>query len=188
MRRVALAEIGGRGSFVANSRYLLPDAERPASDPVAEAFEAGYAEGAAQARASEHDREATENTERRAIELAFARFDSDSAALLQDRLTDAVVAICQRMAGEIALDPDRLAARVEAASAMLRRRHDERLVRLHPDDMVLIAGRIPTGLRIEPDPSLGRGQLRVETADGGVEDGPEQWRAALAEALGSCLP
>jgi flagellar assembly protein FliH len=188
MRKVALAEIGARGRFVASARYASADVVKLASDPVAEAYQAGFAEGAAMARASECDRQAAESSERRAIELAFARFDSESAALLQDRLRDAVAAICQRMAGEIALDPERLAARVEAASALLRRRHDQRLVRLHPADLAMIAGLTPAGLRIEPDPSLARGQLRVETEDGGVEDGPEQWRAALAEALGPCLP
>jgi flagellar assembly protein FliH len=33
---------------------------------------------------------------------------------------------------------------------------------------------------------LERGALRVEAANGGVEDGPAQWRQAIAEALALC--
>ena len=76
--------------------------------------------------------------------------------------------------------------RIERAVALLRRRQDESRVRLHPEDLALVAGRLPEGLMLEADPTLERGALRVETADGGVEDGPSQWRAILAEALGTC--
>ncbi|RYY41093.1 MAG: hypothetical protein EOP59_11715, partial [Sphingomonadales bacterium] len=111
-----------------------------------------------------------------------------SAQLLQERLRVTVDAICQAMAGEIAIDSDRLSTRVEAAVSMLRRKHDERVVHLNPADIALVRERVDPALRLEPDASLRRGQLRVEGEDGGVEDGAEQWRAALAEALGTCLP
>lgn len=188
MRRVALAELGGRGSFMASALYG-PDAGPAAQrDPVAEAFEAGMAEGRrlAEERAAALSQETT--TAERAIELAFARFDAESAHLLQERLRSAVVAICQAMAGDIAIDPERLAARVEAAATLLRRRHDQRIIRLHPADIALVRERVDPRLTIEPDSALGRGQLRVEGEDGGIEDGAEQWRAALAEALGACSP
>jgi flagellar assembly protein FliH len=55
---------------------------------------------------------------------------------------------------------------------------------LHPADSVLLADRLPEGTRVEPDATLERGELRFETAEGGVEDGPGQWRRALCEALG----
>lgn len=188
MRKIALAELGGRGSFTASARYA-PDTSPVANrDPVAEAFQAGMAEGRRLAEEAAQVRfEETASTERE-IELAFARFDSESARLLQERLRGSVAAICQAMAGEIALDPERLSARVETAVGMLRRKHDERVVRLHPDDIELVRARVDPTLRLEPDVSLHRGQLRVEGEEGGVEDGAEQWRAALAEALGTCWP
>ena len=187
MRRVALAEIGVRGSFAPHSRYAVAP-EHTNRDPVADAFRAGMAEGESKAAAAAQAQLEELTASRQRIELAFARFDDESARLLQDRLHDAVAAICQAMAGEIAIEPDRLAARVKRAAAMLRRKHDERIVSLHPADLALVRGRLPASLRLEPDPSLARGQLRVDSEDGGVEDGPEQWRAALSEALGSCAP
>ena len=186
MRRVALAEIGGRGSFAAHSRYAGVPGQTN-RDPVADAFQAGMAEGERKARTAAKAQLDELTASRHRIELAFARFDAESARLLQERLNDAVTAICHAIAGEIAIEPDRLAARVERAAAMLRRKHDERIVSLHPADLALVQGRIPAALRLEPDPSLARGHLRVDSEDGGVEDGPEQWRAALSEALGSCL-
>lgn len=188
MRRIALADLGGRGAFRADRRYSPGQAEPAIRDAVAEAFDAGMAEGQRlvreAARASGEEIAANE----RSIELAFARFDTDSARRLQERLRDAVAAICQSMAGEIAIDPARLAVRVEAAAAMLRRKHDERIVCLHPDDLALVRERVAPELRLEADASLRRGQLRVDGEDGGVEDGAEQWRAALAEALDTCSP
>ena len=188
MRRIALAELGGRGSFTANARFAPDVAPVANRDPVAEAFQAGMAEGrrlAEEAAQAQFDEMASAE---RTIELAFARFDTASAQLLQERLRVTVDAICQAMAGEIAIDSDRLSTRVEAAVSMLRRKHDERVVHLNPADIALVRERVDPALRLEPDASLRRGQLRVEGEDGGVEDGAEQWRTALAEALGTCLP
>ena len=69
---------------------------------------------------------------------------------------------------------------------MLRRTQDERRVLLNPDDVLLVEARLPQGLEIEADPSVERGALRIETADGGIEDGPSQWRRILAEAFREC--
>lgn len=186
MRKVAWAELGGRGSFIANPRYAAVPVEEDKGDPVAEAYQAGYAEGESTARAAAQTAADDAAAAQRAIELAFARFDDRSARLLEERLRQTVAAICQAMAGDIALDAERLAARVEAAAAMLRRKHDERVVCLNPADLALVRSRVAAELRLEPDPSLARGQLRVEGEEGGIEDGAEQWRAALAEAIGPC--
>lgn len=186
MRRVALADIGTRGSFSASGRYGAAAAQPTVRDRVAEAFQEGLAEGRRQASDAAAHEQAQTAQATRAIELAFAKFDDASAQLLQERLRDTVVAICQAMAGEIAVDPKRLALRVETAAAMLRRAHDARIVRLNPADLALVEGRLTPALDLAPDPSLARGQLRVESEEGGVEDGAQQWHAALAEALGPC--
>jgi flagellar assembly protein FliH len=69
---------------------------------------------------------------------------------------------------------------------MLQRSLDERRVLLNPEDLELIEGRLPAGLVVEADAGVERGGLRIETADGGIEDGPTHWRRALAEAFGEC--
>ena len=99
---------------------------------------------------------------------------------------DAVNALCEAAIAPMMLDKTALAARVVRAAGMLARADDERVLRLHPDDLKLVGKRLPEGLDVVPDPALERGALRVETANGGVEDGPAHWRAAIAEALGQC--
>lgn len=185
MRRIALAEIGSRGNFAASGRYA-PAVQPPSRDPVAEAYQAGFAEGQRCARSEAEAQIAQAACAHQAIELAFARFDECSANLLGERLRTSVAAIFEAMMGEIAIDPDRLAARVEIAADMLRRGHDARIVSMHPADVALVKDRLPGNLRVEPDAGLARGQIRVEDADGGVEDGPQQWLATLAQALGTC--
>jgi flagellar assembly protein FliH len=69
---------------------------------------------------------------------------------------------------------------------MLARADDDRVLRLHPDDINILGDTLPSALRVESDPALSPGTVRIETAQGGVEDGPVQWRQALAEALARC--
>jgi flagellar assembly protein FliH len=69
---------------------------------------------------------------------------------------------------------------------MFVRADDDRVIRLHPDDAALVAARLPSDWNFIPDATLERGALRVETSNGGIEDGPAQWRAAITEALRLC--
>jgi len=189
--RPLLAIATARG-FSADRRFAalaagagaMPDA--PAPDPVEQAFARGYAEGYAEAIAVAEQRAAESEAARQRIDLAFARLDQQSAADLHERLRQTVLALCEEAVAPLAVDPEGLRLRVERAVALLQRRQDDSRVRLHPDDLALVEGRLPAGLVLEADPSLERGALRVETSEGGVEDGPSQWRAILAEALCAC--
>lgn len=155
-------------------------------DPLEVAFARGLAEGMAQAEALARARDEENATAREALALSFARLDRGLEEELRLRLRDTVAALCEAAILPLALDEAALAARVERAVAMLARADDDRVIRLHPLDMELVAPRLSAEWRIEPDPALERGALRVETATGGVEDGPAQWRRAIAEALHQC--
>lgn len=158
----------------------------PEPDPLEQAFSRGYAEGRAEALALADQRIAELEAARQQINLAFARLDEQSASELGERLRQTVLLLCEEAVAPLAIDPEGLRLRIERAVALLQRRQDESRVCLHPEDLALVAGRLPAGLLLEADPSLERGALRVETPDGGVEDGPSQWRAHLAEALRAC--
>jgi len=194
MSSLPLAQLGrlpqfsrdGRFAAMFGTRASHPAEAAPAADPVVDAYERGYREGAGKAaedaRLAEHQRDAR----RSAIELAFAQLDADDAERLRERLRQTVLALCEAAVLPLALDAEGLVARVGRAVAMLQRAQDERLVRLHPDDLALIEGRLPAAFRVEPDPTVERGGLRIETADGGIEDGPSHWRRALGEAFRQC--
>ena len=112
--------------------------------------------------------------------------DEVLAEQLRQRLRDTVAALCESAIAPLALDEEALIHRIERAVALFSRADDERVIRLHPEDIALLSPRFAADWQVVPDPSLERGALRVESQGGGVEDGPELWRRAIAEALHQC--
>jgi flagellar assembly protein FliH len=188
MSSLPFAALAGGSGFSSDPRFSLAPARLrdQSADPVAEAWADGHAAGIAEAQAEAELRRAEEAAARSQIELALARLDSAQQEALRQRLVETVTALCDAALAPLAIDPDLLAERAARAAAMLARADDAAVLRLHPDDLKLIAERLPPGLATEPDPALERGNLRLEGQAGGVEDGPLQWRRALAEALGAC--
>ena len=195
MSRIAYSALGKRGSFNRDIRYAKPRLEdmsgedhatAQSEDPVTAAYRDGYREGYEAALAEFEAQLQADKAAQAAIERAFARFDSDSERYLRDRLLATVQALCEEAVLPLALDSDALTKRVEAAAAMLKRKHDQRIVHIHPDDLALVQGKLSVEVELVADSSVERGGLRVETEDGGVEDGPLQWRRALAEVFASC--
>ena len=150
------------------------------------AYRAGSEDGQLSARADFDAQLTAERAARSTIELAFARVDAESERQLRDRMLATVHALCEEAVLPLALDSEGLARRVEAAAAMLQRKHDQRIIPIHPEDLELVKASVPASLELVADGSVERGGLRVETDDGGVDDGPQQWRRALAEIFDSC--
>jgi flagellar assembly protein FliH len=163
----------------------LPAQSEP-EDPLAIAYAAGYAAGAAEAQARADDCARAEAAAREGLALSFARLDRDLGEELRQRLRDTVAALCEAAIAPLALDEDALMRRIERAVSLLARADDERLIRLHPEDVALLSPRFAADWQVLPDRTLARGALRIETPNGGVEDGPELWRRAIAEALHQC--
>ncbi|MXP41571.1 hypothetical protein GRI75_07940 [Altererythrobacter soli] len=189
MSSLPLDLLRSRGGFSRDTRFspmLARASTAAAPDPVVEAYERGFAEGSAHAMEAALLAEREREAQRGAIELAFAQFDEHSEAELRERLRQTVLALCEATIMPVAIDPEGLAARVEKATGMLQRAHDERRVLLNPEDLALVRDRLPEGLAVEAEPTVERGGLRIETADGGIEDGPAQWRRILAEAFREC--
>jgi len=187
-RGLALTALGGGGGgvFARDRRFAQLDTAAPAGDPpdpLAEAWARGYAEGAEAAREAAQAAAASADAERHRIETALARMDEMETRKFAQRLKDTVLALCANVLDHAAIDPDALMRRVDRAVAMFNRAGDERTIRLHPEDLALIHARLPAEWHCLADGGLDRGTVRVETVDGGVEDGPAQWRAALEEAL-----
>lgn len=196
MSSLAALTAGASGTlgFRTDQRFALPvrtdapiePAPIPAEDPVAIAWAEGYAKGLEDARADAAEIAAVEAEARAALDLSFTRLDAELAETLRQRLQDTVLALCEQTLVPYALDPAALASRVERAVAMFARAEDERIIRLHPADVPLIAERLAADWTVIPDAALERGALRVESQSGGVEDGPAQWRRALTEAFHAC--
>ncbi|MFC4254889.1 hypothetical protein GRI97_05595 [Altererythrobacter xixiisoli] len=183
---------GGRARF--SPLFVKPDPGPapvvvevpPPIDPAIAAYERGYAEGAAITQAHADAAALARSEAAGRIELAFARMDEAALTDLKSMLRQTVIALCEATLLPAAIDQDGLTARIEKAAGMLQRAQDEKRVLLHPDDLALVRDRLPQGLQLVADSSIERGGLRIETPDGGIEDGPSQWRRILAEAFREC--
>ncbi len=160
--------------------------ESEAHDPVATAYAEGFAAGAAETQVLAEDAARALAEARERLSISFQRLDSELEEQFTLRLREVIVALCESAIEPLALDEEQLVRRIERAVSMLARADDARVIRLHPDDIALVARDFHEDWTVEPDPILQRGALRVETATGGVEDGPSTWREAILEALQSC--
>lgn len=165
---------------------IVPQVRAP--DPVevarGQAYAQGHAEGYAQAEHEAQEREAMRDR----FAATFQRIDAESAEQLRQRLMATVVALCEAALAPIALDKAALATRIERAVAMFTRADDDRVIRLNAQDMAAVQDQLPPDWTFSVDDTLEPGALRVEARSrgvdgGGVEDGPAQWRRAIAEAL-----
>ena len=97
-------------------------------------------------------------------------------------LAETVDRLVREIIGQVEIDPMVLLERARAAAALIGENVAPSKLRVHPDDAEILA---PATLEIpiEPDPSLERGSIVLETGNGWIEDGPavrlERLRAEL---------
>jgi flagellar assembly protein FliH len=87
------------------------------------------------------------------------------------------------MLGEAGVDADLLTRRVASAAGMIGDDAESALLRLNPDDMPLIEGKLPEKVFAVADPHVARGHFVLESAATIVEDGPDQWLEQLAQII-----
>lgn len=160
-----------------------PAAPDPAPDPIAEAHARGLAEGLAAGRAAAEADNAALLARQRALRLTLRTLDEAAAAVLAEDLAATVLALCEGVLGEAALDPQGLRARCKAAAARIGGAADALVLHLHPDDIALMEDSAPGPLRFAPDPALERGSVVIAGPDGSIADGPAEWRRAIAAAV-----
>lgn len=161
-----------------------PDPElEPAPDPHAEALARAYSDGVAAGRAAAEAESEALGRHQRALRLSFHTLDEAALAVLADDLAATVLALCDGVLGEAALDPAGLRTRCAAAARRIGGAADALVLHLHPDDVAIIGEEALATWRIAPDEGLERGSLRLESPDGTVTDGPPEWRRAIAAGL-----
>ncbi len=182
--------IGEQQGFIPDHRYAargeLPlEPQAPAADgpdELAIAFENGREQGLADAAAAAGQ----SAVERRRLGSGLRRMDEEMIERLGREMTETIAVLCEATLAPLALDRALLAKRCEKAAALLGARAAGQVLYLHPQDITELEEGFAANWDIKPDPELERGALRIETADGGISDGPAQWRASLAEGLGLC--
>jgi flagellar assembly protein FliH len=162
--------------------------ERPAGasgfiDPIKAAHEMGYAEGKAAglaeaAVAGSRDRQLIETI---AAELrAAGQVDRERLAA---HLRQTVMLLVGRLIGETGVSAELLTKRIAAAAEMLADGAESALLRVHPDDLPLIDGKLPKTVFPAGDATIGRGSFVLESASTIVEDGPDLWLEQLGHAI-----
>lgn len=155
----------------------------PFADPIAAAHAAGVAEGRAQALHEIEDIKAREAALLDQVSTALAsgaHFDRERMA---GQLRQTVLHLVTKLVGEVGVAPDVLAARIKAAVDMLADSAESVLLRLHPDDVPLVEGKLPATIFPIADIHVARGGYVIESASTIVEDGPDVWLEQLAAAI-----
>ena len=102
---------------------------------------------------------------------------------MAEQLRRTVLMLVTRIIGDVGVEAERLAARVEVAADMLADAAESAMLRVHPDDVALLEGRLPATIFPVGDPNISRGSFVLESASTVVEDGPNLWIEQLAAAI-----
>lgn len=161
------------------------DADAPPSpfvDPLEAAHAAGYAEGLAAAAAATQAKTSRDAALLTGIGAALGdgRIDRDAMAA---QLRQTVLLLVTRIVGDVGVEADRLAQRVEVAADLLADKAESAMLRAHPDDVTLLDGRLPATIFPVGDATVSRGSFVLESASTVVEDGPALWMEQLAAAI-----
>ncbi|WP_375380735.1 FliH/SctL family protein [uncultured Sphingomonas sp.] len=159
----------------------------PSVDHVAQARAAGYAEGLAVAQETMAAAVTQAGERDRALLAGLVDQLATGGAIDRDalaaQLRQTVLLLVGKVVGEAGVSPDLLAGRIAAAVDHLSDKAESALLRVHPDDVALLSGRLPDTVFAAGDPAVARGSFVLETASTIVEDGPGLWLDQLAQAV-----
>ncbi|MDB5694828.1 MAG: flagellar biosynthesis protein FliH [Sphingomonas bacterium] len=152
-------------------------------DPVATAHAAGFAEGQAAALAAATERGAVDRALLSGLAAALATSGRIDRERVARQIRDTVLLLVTKLVGEAGVSPDLLTQRVATATELLADAAESALLRLHPDDVALVEGRLPSTVFAVGDAAVARGGFVLESASTVVEDGPDLWLDQLAAAI-----
>lgn len=133
-----------------------------------EAFTLGFDEGC---RVTAESHAAQSDARDRLIE-ALELLAPAPSGMLSTMLSATVVRLVEQIVGEVEIDMDRLIQRCDSVAAFIENNQDKSALHVHPDDAELLKNEA-IGVPLVADRNMQRGCVRLETADGWVEDGPD---------------
>lgn len=148
-----------------------------------EAFAQGFDEGCRVIG----DGQAAEAEARIRLAEALEMLAPAPSGMLSTMLSATVVRLVEQIVGEVEIDIERLVQRCDTVAAFIDDNDAKGAIYLNPDDIALLEGE-EIGVKLVADKAMHRGCVRLETADGWVEDGPDvrlsRLRALLDEMEG----
>ncbi len=104
-------------------------------------------------------------------------------AALAEKLRRTVLTLVRQVVGDAGVSADLLGQRIAAATDMLADASESAMLRVHPDDVALLEGKLPETIFAVGDAAVTRGSFVLEAASTIVEDGPDMWLEQLAGAI-----
>lgn len=133
-----------------------------------DAFTMGFDEGSRVATEANGAEAEARNRLAQALELLAPA----PSGMLSTMLSATVVRLVEQIVGEVEIDIERLLQRCDTVAAFIEDNDQKGALHLHPEDIALLEGE-EIGVRLVGDSNMHRGCVRLETADGWVEDGPD---------------
>lgn len=150
----------------------------PIEQAAQEAFVQGFQEGERVAReAFEQDGQA-----RAELAAAIELIAKTGEGTLATMLSQAVIRLVSQVIGEVPIDEAVLQARCEAVAACIDSDDAKTVLEVNPDDLPLL-DMTQTGVALAARADLPRGSVRLATAEGWVEDGPDVRLARLKDLM-----
>ena len=160
--------------------------QKTAEAALRQAWEAGFESGVAMERRLTRETSSQDRELLTQMRDEIKQINDDGVKMLENRLREAVLALCRQAIDDISIAPERLAARIQAAVKQLVSGHNDKTIEVSPGDLDTLRGTLPAEWKLVANPELVRGAIRVATPEGGIEDGPDQWKLALEEAIRTC--
>ena len=166
----------GKGRAAPEGQAEAP--EDPLEAAAREGFLQGFREGERIAReAADADNEA-----RTLLAGAMQHIAQSGEGTLAAMLSQAVIRLVGQIMGDVAIDETVLRERCAAVAACIDSDESQAVLEVNPEDMHLLEEGA-TGVTLAANPELPRGSVRLATADGWVEDGPDVRLARLKALL-----
>lgn len=159
--------------------------QTPAPNAGPSAVEEAYAAGEAAGREAAEQIIAQERAVLSQLKTNVIALDESAREALTDQLRQTVLSLCDGLLETVAIDPDALEKRCRKAAERLGSLNEALHLQIHPLDLEILGAAAIPSWKVETDETLPRGTIRVSDRDGAVEDGPDQWRAAIARAIGA---
>ncbi|SCW76696.1 flagellar assembly protein FliH [Sphingobium faniae] len=156
--------------------------QEPCADPLEQARIEAFAQGFDEGCRVTKEGMASDAEARNRLAEALEMLTPAPSGTLATMLSAAVIRLVTQIVGEVAIDADLLQQRCAGIAAFIDENEGKSALHLHPDDLPLVEGS-QVGVKLVADASMGRGCVRLDTADGWVEDGPDVRLARLRALL-----
>jgi flagellar assembly protein FliH len=152
-----------------------------AIDPIEEAAQEAFLQGFQEGERITRETAEVDNAARVQLAASVAQIAQAGEGTLAAMISQAVIRLVSQIMGEVAVDETLLKERCISVAACIDADDSKAVLEVNPEDMALLEME-NMGVKLAANPTLSRGSVRLATADGWVEDGPDV-RLARLKAL-----